>query len=108
MIGQVFNFAGRSLNTYDAVADDNRRFRLVGYYGVVKRGNEEFLELYYAGSGDSPEAISYRGGLDWKGHSWAGTDAGRRRGIGRAAVPGAAGHADHRHSESAGSRLARS
>ncbi len=66
-LGQVFNFAGRTLNSYEAVAENNsQRYRLIGYYGIVKRSGEEFIELYYSGLPGTPEYTAFRGALDWK------------------------------------------
>jgi hypothetical protein len=66
LIGQVFNFAARTINTYNAVDDVSRQYPLVGYYAVIQRGGQEYLELFYTGGPETPEGISYRGLLDFQ------------------------------------------
>ncbi|MBN2445825.1 MAG: hypothetical protein JXO22_03825 [Phycisphaerae bacterium] len=65
LLGQVFNFAGSVTSQYFAVDDRNNRYPLAGYYGVVPRGGEPYIELYYVGGPDTPEAMSFRGMLDF-------------------------------------------
>ncbi len=63
--GQVFNYVGQ-LNQYYAEDTAANRYPLAGYYAIVTRGREEYIELFYAGDPDSPEAISFNQMLDFK------------------------------------------
>lgn len=66
LFGQVFNFVRGTLNQYTAVDKQGNEYMLAGYYAVVKRGGKNFLELYFTGDPDSPEATSFRQMLDFK------------------------------------------
>ncbi len=61
--GQVFNFAGRNLNQFYAHDDQGGRHLMQGYYAIVKRGGQDYIELFYSGEKDSPMA---RGMLDFQ------------------------------------------
>lgn len=65
--GDVFNFVGRTLNQYHARDEEGKEYPLVGYYGIVERDGEDFIEVFYVGGApDSPQAIGYRQMLDFK------------------------------------------
>lgn len=63
LAGQVFNFVGSTINQYYAVDNAGKRYRLAGYYGMVKRGGQDFFEMYLAPEADDP---TNRGMLDFK------------------------------------------
>jgi hypothetical protein len=63
--GDVFNYVAQ-LNQYYAEDTAANRYNLAGYYAIVQRGREEYIELFYAGDPDSPEAISFNHMLDFK------------------------------------------
>jgi hypothetical protein len=63
LAGKVFNLAASVTNQYMAITQQNTRYNLAGYYGVVKRAEGEYLELYIAGP---DEAAGSRGLLDFK------------------------------------------
>lgn len=62
LAGQVFNFVGQ-LNQFYAHDDKGQQHLMQGYYAIVNRGGEEFIELFYSGERDSPMA---RGMLDFQ------------------------------------------
>lgn len=65
VVGNVFNFVGQ-LNQYTAMDDRANTYTLAGYYAIVKRGNEEYIELFFNGDPDDPYDPAYRGMLDFK------------------------------------------
>lgn len=60
LAGEVFNFAAQ-LDQYFLVDDKNNRYPLSGYYGLARRGNEDFLEFQF-----DPEGTASRMMLDFK------------------------------------------
>lgn len=65
LAGQVFNFAGQ-VNQYFARDEAGGKHPLVGYYATVRRGNQEYIELFLNGPGDDKINPSYSGFLDFK------------------------------------------
>jgi hypothetical protein len=65
IVGDVFNYVAQ-LNQYYAIASNGDSYPLSGYYAIVKRGGEEYIELFYNGDPDSPEALSYKHMLDFR------------------------------------------
>lgn len=63
LAGEVFNFVGSTVNQYSAVDNQGKKYPLAGYYVQVKRGGEDFIELYYSGGA---EDSGFRGMLDLK------------------------------------------
>jgi len=61
--GQVFNYVARTVNQYYAVDSSGDKHLLCGYYAIVQRRGQAYIELFYAGEPDSP---AYRGMLDFK------------------------------------------
>jgi hypothetical protein len=62
LAGQVINFAAQ-LNQYEAVDDRGDTYRLAGYYGLIKRNNNQFIELFFHGD---PAEPGYNSMLDFK------------------------------------------
>ena len=54
------------MNQFFIVDNAANRYPLAGYYAVVERNGEEYMELFYAGDPDDPVAISFRGLLDFQ------------------------------------------
>jgi len=65
IVGDVFNFVGQ-LNQFSVRDDRGNEHRLVGYYAIVKRGRNQFVELFYNGAPDDPADPSFRYMLDFK------------------------------------------
>jgi len=63
LAGQVFNFVGSVVNQYHARDDKNNDYPLSGYYAIVKRDGQDFIELFLV---DETEEAGYRGLLDFK------------------------------------------
>ncbi|MBU0640364.1 MAG: CvpA family protein [Planctomycetes bacterium] len=61
--GQVFNFVARTVNQYRAVDSEGTEYLLVGYYGLVQRGADNYIELFYTGQAEDP---AFRGMLDFQ------------------------------------------
>jgi hypothetical protein len=61
--GQVFNYVARTVNQYYAVDSSGDKHLLCGYYAIVKRGGNAYIELFYTGE---PDSAGYRGMLDFK------------------------------------------
>lgn len=61
LAGQVLNFVGSVTNQYRAVSSTGDTYPLAGYYALVKRDGQDFVELYYAT--DDP---AFRHMLDFK------------------------------------------
>lgn len=62
LAGGVFNFVAFNLNQYYAVDTQGARYPLVGYYAIIRRGGEEYVELRMSNPGDA----DFRGMLDFK------------------------------------------
>jgi len=65
LVGQVFNFVGQ-LNQYTAIDSSGNPYELDGYWAVVKRGNSEYVEMFFNGPKDDQLDPSFRGMLDFK------------------------------------------
>jgi hypothetical protein len=65
IVGQVFNFVGQ-LNRYRLVDSNGEYHWLSGYYAIVTRGNQQYIEMFYAGAPDTPLGISYNNMLDFR------------------------------------------
>ncbi len=65
LAGQVFRFVSR-LNQYYVLDDGGNRRPMAGYYAIVRRGREEFIELFYNGPPDDPLDPAWRNMLDFK------------------------------------------
>lgn len=65
LVGNVFNYVAK-LNQYFAVDDRADKWPLAGYFAIVKRGNAEFIELYFNGSPEEPLDPGYKSMLDFK------------------------------------------
>lgn len=63
LAGQVFNFAGSVVNNYFALSNTGDRYPLCGYYALVERDGEKYLELFYT---PDPGATGYNSMLDFK------------------------------------------
>jgi hypothetical protein len=66
LVGDVFNYAARTLNQYWAEDNAGERYRLVGYFAIVPRRAGPYLELFYAGGPDDPLNATFRGMLDFR------------------------------------------
>lgn len=65
LVGQVFNYVGQ-LNQYYIVDNTAERYPLVGYYAVINRGRDQFIEIFYAGGDDDPQSAANRAMLDFR------------------------------------------
>jgi len=65
IVGQVFNFVGQ-VNQYVAVDTNGEEWPLSGYYAMVQRGGDEYIELFFTGGLDTTLGASYRNMLDFK------------------------------------------
>lgn len=63
--GQVFNYVARTVNQYSAVDSNGGKHPLSGYFAIVKRGDREYVEVYYVGDSEV-EGPAFRGLLDFK------------------------------------------
>ena len=61
--GQVMNFAGSVVNQYQAFDDSGTGYPLAGFYGIVKRDGQDFIELFFT---PDPESSGFRGMVDFK------------------------------------------
>lgn len=59
--GQVFNFAGAVANQYRAVDANGNTYDLAGYYALVKREGQDYIELFFA---PNPGEVGFNGMLD--------------------------------------------
>jgi hypothetical protein len=59
--GQVLNFAGSVVSQYQAEDETGASHPLIGYYALVKRDGQPYIELAYL-----PDDASFRGMLDFK------------------------------------------
>lgn len=66
VVGEVFNFVGSNINQYLAVDDTGTKHPLTGYFGKVKKGNDERFEFFFNGPKDEELDPSYRLMLDFK------------------------------------------
>jgi len=62
LAGQVFDFVGSVTNTYTA-SGWLGRFPLCGYYAIIRRDGQEYIELVISGEPNSP---TFRGMLDFQ------------------------------------------
>ena len=65
IVGDVFNYVAQ-VNQYFIRDKFGNTYPLVGYYAIVKRSGEEYIELFYAGGPDEPTSAAFRGMLDFK------------------------------------------
>ncbi len=65
LVGQVFNFVGQ-LNQYYAEDVNANTYYMAGYFGIVKRNNQEYIELFFNGDPDDPWDPAYKSMLDFK------------------------------------------
>ncbi|GEM_PF-1455602 len=65
LVGQVFNFVGQ-LNQYYAEDVNANQYFLAGYFAIVKRNNQDYIELFFNGDPDDPWDPSYKHMLDFK------------------------------------------
>ncbi len=61
LAGQVFNFVGSVANQYYALSNTGEQYPLCGYYAIVERNGQQFIELVYA-----PDDPAFRGMLDFQ------------------------------------------
>jgi hypothetical protein len=63
LAGQVFNFVGGTMNQYFAISATGDQYQLHGYYALVQRDGEEYIELYF-----TPDLATsgFRGMLDFQ------------------------------------------
>lgn len=61
--GQAMNFAGSVVNQYQAFDSSGAPHPLAGYYAIVEREGEQFIELFYT---PDPDGSGFRGVLDFK------------------------------------------
>ncbi len=61
--GEVLNFAGSITNQYFAVDEDGTRYELAGYYAIVPRGGDQYVELFFS---PDPVGEGFRGMLDFR------------------------------------------
>lgn len=66
IFGEVFRYVGGVINQYQALDNQGNVYLLSGYYAIVKRGNNEYIEYFFNGPEDDPLDGSYRGLLDFK------------------------------------------
>ncbi len=65
VVGDVFNYVAK-LNQYFAVDDTGERWPMSGYYAVVTRGQDQYIELFLNGPADDPLDPAFKGMLDFK------------------------------------------
>ncbi len=65
LAGQVFRFVSR-LNQYYVLDDGGTQRPMVGYYAKIRRGRDDYIELFYNGPPDNPLDPGYRNMLDFK------------------------------------------
>jgi hypothetical protein len=61
--GQAMNFAGSIANQYFALDDSGDRHMLAGYYAIIKKDGQDFIELFFT---PDPEGSGFNGLLDFK------------------------------------------
>jgi hypothetical protein len=66
VVGDVFRFVGGVTNQYRIVDSSAETYNLAGYYAIIERNGEEYMELFYAGDPDDPQAVAFRGMLDFQ------------------------------------------
>lgn len=62
LAGDVFNFTAQ-LDQYFLVDGNNNRYPLAGYFGMMKRGGDDYLELFFT---PDPVDSGFRGMIDFK------------------------------------------
>lgn len=65
VVGQVFNFVGQ-LNQYIIEDTSANEYYMAGYYAIVTRRGEEYVELFFNGDPDNPMDPGYKHMLDFK------------------------------------------
>lgn len=68
LLGKVMVFAGAVANQYRAEDNTGHPHELAGYYGIIKRGEQTYIELYYYPNEDDRMQATPRfdGGLRWE------------------------------------------
>jgi len=66
IVGQALNFAASTVNQYKAIDKAGNSHDLCGYYAVVKRGNDDFVELFFT---PTPNDVGYNGLLNFSDSS---------------------------------------
>ncbi len=60
--GQVLNFAASVANQYEAISDTGDTYPLAGYYAIVKRNGEDYIEFFFT---PDPLGTGFRSMLDF-------------------------------------------
>jgi membrane protease YdiL (CAAX protease family) len=63
VLGQAMNFAGSVTNQYKVVDENGNTYALAGYYAIVKREGQEFIEFFFT---PDPTGSGYNGLLNFK------------------------------------------
>lgn len=50
LAGQVFNYVALNVNQYKCSCESGNTYMLSGYYAIVKRGGNDYIELFYSGA----------------------------------------------------------
>lgn len=69
IVGEVFNFVGSAVNQYIALDDRGNQYPLAGYYAIVKRGRDDYVEFFFNGDPEKLEEQadpSYKNMLDFR------------------------------------------
>lgn len=66
IVGQALNFAASTTNQYVAIDRVGEKHKLCGYYAIVKRGEDQFIEMYYV---PAPDDVGYSGLLNFSDSS---------------------------------------
>ncbi len=63
LVGQVFNYVSRNVNQYRAIDSLGDEHMLDGYFAVVRRGERQYIELFFTGDAEDP---AFRSMLDFQ------------------------------------------
>ncbi len=66
LAGGVFNYVGGKTNQYFAIDKSGDRYPLMGYYAVVTREGEEYVEMFLVNHDDEAEVTAFRSQLDFQ------------------------------------------
>ncbi len=58
LAGQVMNFVGSTTNQYRAVDKSGTRHELAGYYALVKKNGQDYIEFFFT---PRPQEVGFRG-----------------------------------------------
>ncbi len=61
--GGALDFVGSVVNQYKAVDKTGDEYPLCGYFGIVKKGGQDYIEMFLT---DDPSGSGFRGMLDFK------------------------------------------